>query len=135
MTRIGYSDSPNPVDIGAIGRVIKGAMAGGAIGAVGGGAATFWLLGIGALPGAIGGGILGALGGLAWGMKADPAKVKNRPITIRDPLFESQKTVFVSQEQWKDIKAKLASGVQYDELTPDLARQFDNEQPPAPAKQ
>lgn len=131
--KLNYSHQPRTMEAGAIGRTLKrgmgGAVAGGVVGGVGGSA----LLGIGAIPAGIVGALVGGVAGLASGMRSsDPQKILNRPLTIQDPLFGDNKTVYISAQQWNEIKSNLAKGFKYDELPPQLAKQFDAAEPPAP---
>lgn len=133
MPAFNYSERPLNVELGAAQRVLKRGVAGAAAGAGAGAAAGAFVLGIGALPAAWAGMMLGGIAGIASGMhSSDPAKIKNRPITIQDPIFEQPKTVYVSAEQWSELKKNLANGLSYDEFPPALAKQFDASQPPAP---
>lgn len=128
-----YRDKPTEFEMGAVGRTGKRGIVGAIVGGLGGAGAAF-LLGLPGGPLAIGTAIVGGILGAASGFRSsDPLKVQNRPIQIEHPLWGRQQ-VYISAEQWKDIKAKLAAGVKYDEFPPDLQRQFEASEPPAPAK-
>ncbi|MBM3269410.1 MAG: hypothetical protein FJZ01_17340 [Candidatus Sericytochromatia bacterium] len=128
-----YRDKPTEFEMGAVGRTAKRGMLGGVLGGAAGGALV--LAGIAGGPVVWGLAVIGALGGAVWGMKSsDPQKIQNRPVQINHPLWGNQK-VYISAEQWGDIKGKLAGGVNYEEFnTPDLQKQFEGANPPAAEK-
>lgn len=128
-----FRDKPTDFEMGAASRTASREMGGAVAGALAGAGAGF-LLGLSGGPLAIAGAIIGGIGGAIWGMKSsDPAKVQNRPVQIEHPLWGRQQ-VYISAEQWKDVKAKLADGVKYDEFPGDLQKQFEASEPPAAAK-
>lgn len=134
MTSFKYSERPLNVEAGAAGRVLKGAVAGATTGAAVGAAAGVTVLGVGALFAGWAGVMVGGVAGIAWGMRSsEPEKIRNRPLTIRDPLGET-KTVYVSAAQWRELKANLAQGFTYAEFPAPLDRQFKSEAPPKPAE-
>ncbi|MBI6546664.1 MAG: hypothetical protein HY692_07705 [Cyanobacteria bacterium NC_groundwater_1444_Ag_S-0.65um_54_12] len=131
--RRSFRDTPARFEAGAAERTAKR----GVLGAIGGlvlGSVVV-LSGIatgGALP--IAGAIIGGLAGAVWGFNSsDPQKIQNRGILIKDPLFEETRKVYISAEQWRDIKNKLTLGVEYDEFPPELAKQFVAASEPPPA--
>jgi hypothetical protein len=128
-----YRDKPTDFEMGAVGRTASRGVLGGVLGGLGGGALV--LAGIAGGPIVWGGIVLGALAGAVWGMKSsDPQKVQNRPVQMNHPLWGNQK-VYISAEQWKDIKTKIGQGVHYEEFNaPDLKVQFEAPEPPAPVK-
>ena len=129
-----YRSNPTDFEMGAVSRTASRGFGGAIAGAVSGAAAGF-LLGLSGGPLAIAGAVVGGLAGAVWGMKSsDPEKVQNRPIQINHPLWGQQK-VYISAEQWQDIKKKLADGVKYDEFSSaQLRKQFEASEPPAPAQ-
>ncbi len=134
MTSFTYSERPLNVEAGAAGRVFKGATAGATAGAAAGAIAGATVLGVGALFGGWAGVMVGGIAGIAWGMRSsEPEKIRNRPLTIADPLGES-KTVYVSAEQWRELKTTMAAGFTYEEFPAPLDRQFQAAQPPAPSE-
>ncbi|HEY9855535.1 MAG TPA: hypothetical protein V6D05_07350 [Stenomitos sp.] len=135
MSSFKFSERPLDVEPGAAGRVLKRAVIGAAAGASAGAIAGATVLGIGALFAGWAGLMIGGIAGIASGMKSsDPEKIRNRPLTIVDPLLGDQKTVYVSAEQWQDLQAHLRQGFTYEELPPPLDRQFESATPPAPVK-
>ncbi|MNY53268.1 hypothetical protein D3C86_1890080 [compost metagenome] len=52
---------------------------------------------------------------------------------MADPLG-GEKTVYVSANQWRELKANLASGYDYDAFPPPLDKQFKASAPPMPAE-
>lgn len=134
MTSMKYSDRPLTVEPGAAGRVLKGAVTGAVSGAGAGAVAGATVLGVGALFAGWAGLMVGGIAGIAWGMRSsDPEKIRNRAITIQDPLGE-ERDVYISAEQWQAIKDGLAQGFVYDEFPAPLDRQFHAAAPPAPAE-
>jgi len=132
MTSFKYSERPLNVEAGAAGRVLKGAATGAAAGGTAGAVAGATVLGVGALFGGWAGVLVGGIAGIAWGMRSsDPDLIRNRPVTIADPLG-GEKTVYVSAEQWRELKANMASGFTYEAFPPPLDRQFRAAQPPVP---
>lgn len=134
MASMKFSDRPLNVEAGAAGRVFKGAVAGAVAGAGVGAAAGATVLGVGALFGGWAGALIGGITGITIGFKSsDPEKIRNRPVTIKDPLGET-KTVYISAEQWREIKDSMAKGFTYDEFPAPLDKQFQAANPPAPAE-
>ncbi len=128
-----YRDKPTDFELGAVGRTASRGVMGGVVGGLAGGALV--LAGIAGGPVVWGLMVVGALGGAVWGMKSsDKQKIQNRPVQINHPLWGNQK-VFISAEQWNDIKAKIGQGVSYEEFnSPDLQKQFEAPEPPAAVK-
>lgn len=135
MSTFKFSERPLDVEAGAAGRVLKRAVIGAAAGATAGAIAGATLLGVGALFTGWAGLMIGGIAGIASGMKSsDPQKIRNRPLTILDPILGEQKTVYVSADQWKDIQANLQQGFSYEALPPPLDRAFKAATPPPPVK-
>ncbi len=128
-----YREKPTDFELGAAGRTGKRGIVGAIVGGLAGAGAAF-LLGLPGGPLAIGTAIVGGVIGAVSGFKSsDTDKVQNRPVQIEHPLWGRQQ-VFISAEQWKDAKAKMADGVRYDEFPADLQKQFEAAEPPAAAK-
>jgi len=129
-----YRSNPTDFEMGAASRTASRGMMGAVGGAIAGAGAGF-LLGLSGGPLAIAGAILGGIIGAASGFKSsDTDKVQNRPIQIDHPLWGQQK-VYISADQWKDIKTKLDEGVKYDEFNSSaLRKQFEAAEPPAAEK-
>lgn len=128
-----YRNAPTEFEMGAVGRTGKRGIVGAVVGGLAGAGAGF-LLGLSGGPLAIGGAIVGGVIGAVSGFKSSDAnKVQNRPVQIEHPLWGRQQ-VFISAEQWNDVKAKLADGVRYDEFPSDLQKQFEASEPPPAAK-
>ena len=128
-----FRDKPTEFEMGAVGRTASRAVGGGILGGLAG--AGLMIAGIAGGPVVWGLIAIGALGGAVWGMKSsDPQKVQNRPVQMNHPLWGNQK-VYISAEQWKDIKTKIGQGVNYEEFNaPDLKKQFETPEPPAAVK-
>jgi phage tail tape-measure protein len=134
MTSFKFSERPLNVEAGAAARVFKGAVAGATAGGTAGALAGATVLGVGALFAGWAGVMVGGVAGIAWGMRSsDPEKIRNRPLSIDDPLV-GEKTVYVSAEQWRELKARMAQGFTYDEFPAPLDRQFESAAPPEPSE-
>lgn len=131
-----YRDMATNFEMGAVGRTAKRGILGMGLGGVLGAGLAIFLTGGVAAPFIIGGIMVGGMAGAAWGSgSSDKAKAQNRPIRISDPLFGDQRKVYISEEQFKNIKAKIAQGVSYDEFNNDqLKAQFDAAEAPAAEK-